>query len=65
MRKKQLLFTFEVDDGEAAIEVIDPATGVRVCREESYSLYSALKSIGDPKSLSFEEILYAGVGEYR
>ena len=63
MRKKTLHFTFEVSDGEAAIEVTDPETGKRVAREEAYSLYNALKSIGDPRSLAFDEILIAGVGE--
>lgn len=48
MRKKTLHFTFEVSEGEAAIEVTDPETGERVAREEAYSLHDALKSIGDP-----------------
>lgn len=59
--RKALLFTFETTDGlpEAAIEVTDPVTGERVAREESYSLEYALRGIGDPRSLAFDEIMAA------
>ena len=57
--KKTLLFTFEVDDTEASVEVTDPKTGARVAREEAYSLEYALRGIGDPRSLAFDEIMAA------
>ena len=63
MKKKTLHFTFEMGEGEAAIEVTDPTTGKRVARGEAYSLYHALRGIGDPRSLAFDEILIAGVPE--